>query len=156
MIEGAGPASPAPSSKLVVVTLVLGALILSPLARERGWDSFPISSYPMFARGDLGTVNELAHVVLIGPDGGRAPAAPSLIGTPEPMVAMTTVRAHVERGSAAELCASIASRARDARTSAVAIEVVTSRFDARRYFSGHPDARAPLERVVHARCEVAR
>lgn len=156
MTEGAGPASPAPSSKLVVVTLVLGVLILSPLARERGWDSFPISSYPMFARGDLGTVNELAHVLLVGPDGGRTPAAPSLVGTPEPMIAMTIVRTHVERGSAAELCAGIASRARDARTGAVAIEVVTSSFEARRYFSGRPDARAPLERVVHAQCEVAR
>ena len=156
MTEGAGPASPAPSSKLVVVTPLLGALILSPLARERGWDSFPISSYPMFARGDLGTVNELAHVLLVAPAGGRAPAAPSLVGTPEPMIAMTIVRTHVERGSAAELCASIASRAHDARISAVAIEIVTSSFDARRYFSGRPDARTPLERVVHARCEVAR
>ncbi|MBX3207076.1 MAG: hypothetical protein KF764_18665 [Labilithrix sp.] len=160
MTDRAGPpaSSPAASPRtLATVTLVLGALVLSPLARARGWDSFPLSSYPMFARGNLGSVNELAHALLVLADGTRVPASPSLVGTPEPMVATAIVRGHVTRGTAADLCASVAARARDARAvDAVAVEIATSAFDARRYFSGAPGARAPLERTVHARCEIAR
>ncbi|MBX3199452.1 MAG: hypothetical protein KF894_15065 [Labilithrix sp.] len=135
---------------------MLAAGILSPLARERGWDSFPISSYPMFSRGTIGAVNELAHAVLVLDGGGRAPASPALLGTPEPMVATAIVRAHLARGSSEDLCAAVAARARSARPEAVAVEIVRSRFDARRYFSAEPDAREPLERTVYARCEVAR
>ena len=144
-----------PPWKLTLVTLALAAAILSPLARARGWDSFPISSYPMFSRGDLGTVNELAHVVLVGADGARRPAKPALVGSPEPMIAMSIARTHVDRGAGRELCAAVAERARE-HTDAVAVEVVTSVFDTRRYFSDAPGARAPLERTVVARCEVPR
>ncbi len=138
------------------MTLALAAGILSPLARERGWDSFPISSYPMFSRGTIGAVNELAHAVLVLEGGGRVPAPPALLGTPEPMVATAIVRAYLARGSSADLCEIVAARARFARPAAVAVEIVASRFDARRYFSAAPDAREPLERTVYARCEVTR
>jgi hypothetical protein len=131
--------------------LALAASILSPVVVPLGWDSFPISSYPMFSRGDVGTVNELAHVVLVRRDGSRVAAAPSLVGYQEPMVGMSVVRAHLERGTAGELCTSIAAHARDANVDAVGIEVVASVFDTRRYFSGD---HAPLRREVHARCEV--
>jgi len=150
-------------SALAAGTLVLGALIVSPLLRPRGWDSFPISSYPMFSRGDLGTVNALAHAVLVRADGSRGPATPSMVGTPEPMVAMSIIRSHIERGTASQLCESVAARAREARAEpssgagareTVSVEIVTSVFDTRRYFSAAPDARAPLRREVHARCEV--
>ncbi len=145
-----------PSSwKLGLLTVALAAAIVSPLVRERGWDSFPLSSYPMFSRGNLGTVNELAQALLVGPDGTRKPASPALIGTPEPMIAMAIVRAHVDRGTASELCAAVAARARD-QTDASAIEIAKSVFDTRRYFSAEPDARAPLARTVVARCEVRR
>lgn len=144
-----------PRWKLALVTVVLAGGIVSPLARERGWDSFPISSYPMFSRGDLGTVNELAHVLIVSVDGARAPAKPALVGSPEPMVAMSIVRAHVDRGTSAELCAAVAERAREG-SDAIEVEVVKSVFDSRTYFSEGPAARAPIERTVVARCEVRR
>jgi len=161
--EGASRVSgPPPSARagrppvVRAAVTILGALaILSPVVLPRGWDSFPISSYPMFSRGDLGAVNELAHAVLVGRDGTRAPATPAMVGSPEPMIAMAIVRSHVERGSAAELCGRIAARAAEAGADAAAVEIVTSVFDARRYFSGD-DGRAPLRREVHARCEVVR
>ncbi len=146
---------PSVSSRLrALVTIALALAIVWPLTRDRRWDSFPISSYPMFSRGDLGTVNQLAHVLLVRSDGTRTPATPSMVGSPEPMIAMSIVRAHVDRGTAAELCRAVAERAR--ATDAVAVEVVTSVFDSRRYFSASPEARAPLERAVASRCEVRR
>ncbi|MBX3263861.1 MAG: hypothetical protein KF782_29580 [Labilithrix sp.] len=151
----ASPPSPRPPARYAVLTLALAAVILSPLARERGWDSFPISSYPMFSRGSIGAVNDLAHAVLVLEDGARVPASPSLLGTPEPMVATAIVRAYLASGAAEDLCAIVAARARPARPEAVAVEIVTSRFDARRYFSGAPGAREPLERAVYARCEIS-
>lgn len=47
------------------LTALLAAAIVSPLVRDRAWDSFPISSYPMFARGDLGRRVSLGHGVLV-------------------------------------------------------------------------------------------
>jgi hypothetical protein len=134
-------------------TAVLVVVLLSPLARSPRWDSFPVSSYPMFARGDLGRVVGLCHALLVRTDGSRAPASPTLVGTPEPMIAAAVIRGHVERRSAPELCAAIATRARD-EPGVVAVEIATSSFDTRRYFSDDPGARTPLRREVHARCEV--
>jgi hypothetical protein len=110
----------------------------------------------MFSRGDVGHVNELAHVVLVLADGARRPASPSMVGSVEPMIAMAIVRADVERGTAADLCVAVAGRARMAQPNVVAVEVVTSTFDSRRYFSDAPDARTPLSLSIHARCEVPR
>jgi hypothetical protein len=106
----------------------------------------------MFSRGDIGTVRSLAHVVLVDAEGARRPASPSLVGSPEPMVAMVIVARSVGRGEADALCRAVAARA----DGAALVEVVTSRFDTRRYFSSAPDARAPIAREVHARCEVRR
>jgi hypothetical protein len=72
------------------------------------------------------------------------------------MIAMAIVRASIDRGAASSLCTSIAERARNGALDAVAVEVVTSFFDTRRYFSGAADARTPLRREVHARCELGR
>ena len=157
MTDGAAPTtdSSPPRWKLALVTVVLAGAIVSPLAYERGWDSFPISSYPMFSRGNLGTVNELAHALLVTADGVRTPAKPALVGSPEPMIAMSIVRAHVDRGTSAELCAAVAARARD-RSDVVAVEIARSVFDSRTYFSDGPRARAPIERTIVARCEVRR
>jgi hypothetical protein len=131
-----------------LVTLAILGLVLSPLARSPTWDSFPVSSYPMFSRGDLGSVATLAHVVLVGENGERRPAPPSAIGTPEPMIAGAIIVTHVERGTSAELCAVVAARIRGTAT---AVEVVRSTFDTERYFRVD---RTPVAREVLARCEV--
>ena len=136
----------------VVTTVGLAAAILSPLFRERRWDSFPISSFPMFSRGDLGSIVALGHVVLVSESDSRSPAPPALVGTPEPMVAKNLIESAIARGDAAGLCTRIAARARIEAPDARTVEVVTSTFDTRRYFAD----RAPLSREVHASCEVGR
>jgi hypothetical protein len=135
-----------------VTTVVLSAAIVSPVAREPRWDSFPISSFPMFSRGNLGSVVALGHAVLVTEDGARRPAVPTLVGTPEPMVAKNLVEGAIARGAAFELCARIAARAVGEAPDARSVEIVTSVFDTRRYFE---DPR-PVSREVHASCEVHR
>lgn len=133
--------------KHAAAAIALSAAILSPLAMPEGWDSFPISSYPMFSRGNLGRRVTLGHALLVHADGTRAPAPPALVGTPEPMVAKNVIENAIAAGRAGDLCAAIASRAKGA----VAVEIATSTFDSRAYFEG---SRAPLERTVHASCPV--
>jgi hypothetical protein len=132
-----------------LLTAALGAAIASPLARDAKWDDFPISSFPMFSRGDLGTRLSLGHVVLVGRDGVRRPAPPSLVGSPEPMVAKNLVESAIAEDRARTLCGSIAVRApRDVAT----VEVVSSVFDTTRYFADP----TPIERHVIASCDVSR
>jgi hypothetical protein len=141
---------PGGAARAWATTLIFAALVLVPLAMPVGWDSFPISSYPMFARGDLGTVVPVSHALLLTEGEGRRPAPPSLIGTPEVMVAKNIVELAIAQGRAAELCAKIAA---NAGGEARQVEIVTSTFDTRRYFEV---SREPLAREVHARCEVPR
>lgn len=143
------------SRALPALTFGLALAVLSPLARDRSWDSFPISSFPMFSRGDLGAVVPLGHAVLVARDGSRRPAPPSLVGTPEPMVAKNLVEGAIARGAAADLCGRIASRAASDAPDAAAVEIVTSVFDTRRYFA-EPAGRTPVSRQVHASCNVPR
>jgi hypothetical protein len=130
------------------VTVAVALVVLSPLARSPRWDSFPISSFPMFSRGDLGNVMSLSHVLAVDTEGRRAPVAPALVGSPEPMIAMAIAASNIERGAASELCRRVAER----RADAVAIEVVTSTYDMRSYFVAHE----PIARTVHARCSPER
>jgi hypothetical protein len=142
-----------------LVTAAIAAAILSPLLLPRGWDGFPISSYPMFSRGDLGRVVSLGHAVRVAGDGSERPIPPRLVGTPEPMVAKNLIEGAIARGEAAALCTAIARRvAADsdeggARPTSVAI--VTSAFDTRVYFAEGRE-RAVRSRQVHATCEVLR
>jgi hypothetical protein len=136
----------------VALTGMLTAAVLSPLVRPRGWDSFPISSFPMFSRGDLGSVVSLGHAVLVTEGGSRTPAPPSLVGTPEPMVAKNLVESAIARGDAHELCSRIAARARVEAKGAASVEIVRSTFDTRTYF----DDPSPRSRTVHAACQVPR
>lgn len=132
-------------------TLAIALVVLSPLARPKGWDDFPISSYPMFSRADVAGVHGLAHVLVVHASGARTPATPSEVGSPEPMVAMITVLRAVQQGTAGELCALVAANVR--APDAVAVEVVVSEFDAAKYFR---ETREPEARQVHASCPVKR
>ena len=128
-----------------LLTVVLGGIILSPLVRDRDWDSFPISSFPMFSRGDLGTRVRIGHVILVAEDGTRRPAPPSVIGSPEPMVAIKIVENALARDESYGLCVRVAGRA---PPGVAKIEVVSSVFDTSRYFTDP----TPLERTVHSSC----
>lgn len=131
------------------ITAALALAIVSPVARDRTWDSFPFSSFPMFSRGDLGTHVWMGHVVLVTRDGQRRPAPPSLVGSPEPMVAKNIVENAIHRGEAPGLCRDIAGRA---PADAVSVEIVTSVFDTTRYFTDP----TPLERHIVHSCNVSR
>jgi hypothetical protein len=99
----------------------------------------------MFSRGDLGTRMWLGHVILVDADGNRRPAPPSVVGTPEPMVAKNLVENALARDEAPGLCTAIAGRAPPGTAK---IEVVSSVFDTSRYFTDP----TPVERTVHATC----
>lgn len=150
----------------------LALAVLYPLTRPRGWDDYPISSYPMFSRGDIGRVVPLGHAVIVGQGRGdgsggagagaegeaRRPVPLALIGTPEPMVAKSIVEKAIARGAASDLCKTLAARvgaeeASRGSQAPLAVEIVTSTFDTRAYFA---EGRAPVRREVHARCEVPR
>lgn len=132
------------------LTIGIALVVLSPLAR--GKDDFPLSSYPMFSRGDIAGLQSLAHALVVHADGRRTPAKPSQVGTPEPMVANAIVAHAINRGSAAELCAMVAANVSEA--DAVSVEIVLSQYDAKRYFL--EGKHEPASRVVHASCPVTR
>jgi hypothetical protein len=120
-----------------------------PVALDR--DSFPLSTFPMFAsrRTSSETVDTAVAV-----DGLRVwRLDPERIGaTDEVILAGATVSDAVNAGHADRLCDDIARRVASAGPDeAIAIEVVTERYDAVEWFGGN---RAPLARVVHARCPV--
>jgi len=141
-----------PRVRALVSTAALAVAVSYPLTRPPGWDDFPISSYPMFSRADVGHVVVLTTASLVDARGARAPAPPAMLGTPEPMVA----QAILARGDAKELCARVArAAAADAAREAVSIEIATSVFDTHAYFAG-PEARTPVSRAITARCEVPR
>jgi hypothetical protein len=138
--------------KRAAITLGIGLLVLSPLVRPATWDDFPISSYPMFSRRDLGGPQTIVHAEVRHADGRRTPATPSQVGSPEPMVAMLMLSNAAAGGRSAELCETVARNVGD--PDAVAIEIARSEFDPAKYF--RDNQRAPLSHVVIAECRVER
>jgi hypothetical protein len=132
------------------LVVVLGVL---PLVLDR--DSYPLSTYPMFAR-DRPRENAVTTAVLVV-DGGVRRLDPELIAaTDEVILAVATVVDAVDRGTAGALCAEIAGRVRSSGRLAdgsapAAVEVVTEWYDAVAYFASD---RRPMRRVVHERCAV--
>jgi hypothetical protein len=130
-----------------VAVVVVGAV---PLVLDR--DSFPLSTFPMFA-ADIDRTQSIDTAVAIGTDGSIERLSPADIGgTTVVNQAASVVTTAIVGGRADELCAAIAKRVAGAGADRVAVEVVTERYDAVRWFDGE---RTPVERVVHARCPVA-
>lgn len=141
-----------------IATAALSLAVLSPLARPATWDDYPISSYPMFARADLGRVVALSHAAFVLRDGSHAPVPSRYFGTSEPMVALFVIDGAISRGEAPALCDRIRAEAKASNEhegAVAAVEIVTSTFDTREYFRTGRDA-ALRDRQLHARCEVAR
>ena len=93
----------APKEKLVGASLV----VLAPLLRAPKDDTYPLSTYPMFAT-DRGAVHEIATAVGIDTDGSVMRLSPrSIAGTDEVVLASVTVARAVARGEADELCAEL-------------------------------------------------
>lgn len=141
------------------VGLLLLGLSLSPMARPTGYDSFPFSSFPMFAHGRKDAVTTVHRALAELPDGTRVPLPPRALGSDEVLQADTTLRHAIRRGKKASerLCRAIARRVADdpsLAAGALAVELVSARHDAIAYFAGDTDPLAPPKR--RARCKIPR
>lgn len=94
-----------------LVTVVVLAAVLWPLGLDPARDdSFPLSTYPMFAHKRPRARVNLHYVIAVGPGGARRHVPPELIANAEVMQAMMTVRRAIERGQADHLCREVAAR----------------------------------------------
>ena len=132
------------------VSLALVGLVASPLAGAFANDSFPISTYPMFA-SIRPTEVHVQHVVLAGSDGDEWPAPPEAIANEAVLQAIQTIRQALRQGddATAALCERVADHVTggDAKT----VLIVTSTYDSIRYYEGDQE---PIARAVHWTCEV--
>lgn len=132
---------------------LLGA-VLWPIAqnwRAKPRDDFPLSYYPMFSHR-RGRRVKVTHLLGLDAAGRRIPIAYGVIGPGGFNQIRRQVRALVERGEAAALCARVAPRALAAHPELVTIQVVTSTYELDRFFSGD---RMPFKEAVHAEARCA-
>lgn len=98
----------------LAVTLVAAVAVAWPVTRHPvAGDSFPLSTYPMFATRRKDARLYLEYVVATGPDGRRRHVPPALVASPEVMQTMVSIHAAVARGDAAGLCRRVAARLAD-------------------------------------------
>jgi len=135
------------------VALVLASV--APLLRNAEHDSYPLSTYPMFARTLGKPLLTFAEGLSQRGEAVRLP--PEIVANDEPMQAMRTLKLTAKRGGEAlsRLCVEIAERtARDPDFARVRrVRIARARFEPLRYFE--PDAPMP-EREVLAECKVRR
>jgi hypothetical protein len=100
-----------------LVSLALLLAVAYPLTRDPAFgDSFPLSTYPMFAFKRTGARVAMDYVIATGPDGARRHVPPELVANHEVMQALMTIRRAVQSGRAMTLCTEVAARvARDGR-----------------------------------------
>jgi hypothetical protein len=140
------------------VSIALLSAVLHPTLRDPEDDSFPLSTYPMFARNRprLAKVNA---ALALGRGGAETALSPLLIGSPETMQAIRILNRSVQAGekSARALCRAIAARvakSADPELSAARqIALVSETIDVIEYAGG---MRAPRDRRVHSRCRIPR
>jgi hypothetical protein len=128
-----------------VVIAVLAA-VLWPVVR--GHDSFPLSTYPMYAqrRGD---VVAIATAVGIDAEGrSRRLSLHTIADTDDPLIAESALQRAIASGSADATCREIAARAGEGT---VAVELVEEWHDVAAQATGRDSLR---DRTVHATCEV--
>lgn len=138
-----------------LVSLALLAAVAWPLARDPvREDSFPLSTYPMFAFRRPGARVAMDYVIATGPGGARRHVPPELVANAEVMQALMTIRRAVQRGEAPALCRAVAGRAaRDRRFAAMdTVAVVFGDHRGVDYLAG--GVRGPEKE--HARCPIVR
>lgn len=136
----------------LVVGLGATAAVLSPLL-AMDQDSFPISSYPMFAR-PRGTP-ELYAVVARAADGREVRLPATLVASSEPLQTKVLIQRSVEQGPEAMqlLCRSVAARVAESPEDLRRVEIVRRRYDPIAYFTLGPE---PIEQARLASCRVPR
>ena len=131
--------------------LLAAAVVLIPLIRSPESDSYPLSTYPMFAT-DRGRVAAIATAVAIDSDGVVSRLGSAAIGgTDEVILAAATVSAAVRRGEVDELCIEIARRLD--RTEFSTVIVRTEVVDVVDHVA---DDASPVAIEEHGRCGVPR
>jgi len=136
-----------------VASLVLVAAAASPVLRDPLDDSFPLSTYPMFAH-ERGRTFTVAYPIGRTGDGGRRVLEPRFAGTTEVLQALAVVEDALASGGGGALCERIARAVGRERAyrDVVAIELVVGTHDAVDYLVRD---RAGDE-SVRARCGVTR
>lgn len=142
-------------SRVVAYGWGLGLVLLtvSPALRDaRAGDSYPLSTYPMFAAARERPLVYFAEGVTAS--GNEVRLEPALLGSDEVMQAAATVRRAVQAGGQRprELCRQIAARiAKRGEPEVKRVRLVDARFDPVAYFVDGPE---PSEKNVHAQCKV--
>ncbi|MDX2088962.1 MAG: hypothetical protein SFX73_13985 [Kofleriaceae bacterium] len=141
--------------RVAAATLSLGVVGVTayPVVREPHEDSFPLSTYPMFARPRK-TEQTLDYALGETADGRRLTLTPRLVGSAEVLQAQSVINRARTTNKLRELCASIAGRvAHDDRyAEVVRILIVSGSHDAVEYLVRGIRGRE----VERARCEVTR
>ena len=130
------------------MTVVVLLVVVSPALRDR--DSFPLSTYPMYA-GARPDSDVFSTVVGVDADGTRIPLSLRVIaGTDDALVAQAEVERRIGAAESAALCHDVAERlAEQASDRVERVEVVTERHDLVALVSGDESL---LDRDLHATC----
>ncbi len=129
------------------MTVLVLLAVVSPALRDH--DSFPLSTYPMYA-GARADTDVFSFVVGVDADGARIPLSLGVIArTDDALVAQAEVDARVAGGDADGLCTEVAARVPD---DVARVEVVTERHDLVVLATGGDST---LDRTLHASCEPA-
>ncbi len=128
--------------------------VLLPLAGDPRGDSFPFSTYPIFA-GRQSPEATIPHAVVIGANGERSPLPPVAVANDEVIQAFETLRQAVRQGpdATARLCARAADWYAGRDEGPARVEIVSDTYDTVAYFEGD---KQPISTQVHATCEVPR
>jgi hypothetical protein len=131
----------------VAVTVAVLATLLWPALRNH--DSFPLSTYPMYAASRPAVVTFATAVGVDAAGDEQRLSLRTIARTDDPLVAQAAVRQAVDQGRADVLCREIAGRT---ALGVVAVEVVEERHDVVARTLGEQSLQ---DRTVHARCEVS-
>jgi hypothetical protein len=123
----------------VLITAVTLTCVLLPLSWPQSRDSFPLSNYPMFARGRRSATLHATYAVAYDAAGGRHWVPPPLVANREVLQARALLdrAARGGRDTIAALCRSIAGRVAAAGgelAGAVEVRIVRGRHDSIAYF----------------------
>jgi hypothetical protein len=128
--------------------------VLLPLAGSPRADSFPLSTYPMFA-GRQSSQATIPHAIVIDAAGVRSPLPPVAVANDEVIQAFETLRQAVRQGpdATARLCTRAADWYSGRGEGPARVEIVSDTYNAVAYFDGEKE---PISTEVHATCEVPR
>ena len=133
-----------------VLVVVVAAMIWPAI---RHVDSFPLSTYPMFA-DDAGRTTAVDTASGLRADGTRVTLSPQLVtGTTEVILAAATVSRAIQDGRADALSAEVAGRVAASGDAIPHVEIATQTFDAVDYFASSAGT-DPTAVTVHATCTV--